>query len=920
MRLKSICLFCFFIISSKSFSQEKIDTSFEELINTLNSNLPILITDHKVDSLIQTKKNENIRGDLYHELGKYYYLNNKRVKEAIFYTQKAIEYKGIEEKEYYSINKSLNNLIIFYKENGQIEQALTQSKKLINNNQKDRYTLKAYIEIKNNYLREGDYHTALIYLNEAVFRFKETADLYKIYIALSHVYSEMESLSAYHQSLKILDDIIKEKSLSVREKVEIYSRYGFIYDELEFFDKAVLFYNKAIQTGLQKIKEAEIAILYNDLGYIYARKNQEEKAYQNYKLALRYDIYNTSVYDNLGDYYLRKKEFIKSLSYYQKAIDFDLGNFEDSNYLKIPQIAILLESQSKIELINDLKDKANAWLLFYKEEKNTQYLKEALKTIKLADKLIDIVRVESIEQASKYFWRKEGIDLYMLATSICYELKENDSAFYFMEKSKSLTLLEEIREREARDNTELPEIIIAKENRLKREIYELKHHNNGSEFEKEEGASLLLRKKEEYQKFINSLEVKYPNYYRYKRKQDIATLNYTKQYAKDNEAIVIQYLMTDNVGYGMLINESSHVMFFKIKGIEKLKDDIKKLNIKISKPLTKEREFDEFEKLAIAIRKKLIPIKEISKDITGKKLIVISSDGLQNLPFETLIDEAKENELQKRFLINHADISYLYAMSLYKASQKISRRIKNQIVGFAPVTFEKDSLSPLFLSEIKMREIHRMFSNDFYIKTKATKTEFKEQATRHKLIHLSTHAGAKLNEEPWIAFKDDKLKLSELYFIKNQSDLTFLDACKTGVGKLQEGEGIMSLTRGFLYSGAKSVVSSLWNTNEKSSHEIIIDFYTSLKKNHTTSRALREAKLKYLDSHQLDEISPYYWAPLILIGNGQQTLDLTTTDNKYYYILSLIILIMSCLFFIYLRKRKHDQIKKYIIQSNRSKS
>jgi len=195
-----------------------------------------------------------------------------------------------------------------------------------------------------------------------------------------------------------------------------------------------------------------------------------------------------------------------------------------------------------------------------------------------------------------------------------------------------------------------------------------------------------------------------------------------------------------------------------------------------------------------------------------------------------------------------------------------------------------------------MKAIEALFSGHTFFKEKATKANFMNAINDHAIIHLSTHANALSNKEPWIAFYDKKITLNELYFTKNQADLVVLDACKTGTGELVSGEGIMSLSRGFFHSGSKSVISSLWSTNEKSSTEIILDFYNHLKEGETKSSALRNAKLNYLENVQLSERSPYFWSSLVLTGSNENAFSNAT--NYYIYILPLLLIVLLSIWYL----------------------
>ena len=194
------------------------------------------------------------------------------------------------------------------------------------------------------------------------------------------------------------------------------------------------------------------------------------------------------------------------------------------------------------------------------------------------------------------------------------------------------------------------------------------------------------------------------------------------------------------------------------------------------------------------------------------------------------------------------------------------------------------------------------FSATTFLYDTATKENFINNSLGSSIIHLASHSNASDTENPWIAFNDEKLTLDELYLTRNSADLVVLSACETSLGELNQGEGVMSLSRGFFNTGANSVLSTLWNVNDKSSSEIIIDFYKQLKKGKTKSEALRQAKLNYLDTHKLSELSPYYWASFVLIGDAN---SMSLPPNyTFYYILLLVTLIGSISFSIY-KKRKN---------------
>ncbi len=113
--------------------------------------------------------------------------------------------------------------------------------------------------------------------------------------------------------------------------------------------------------------------------------------------------------------------------------------------------------------------------------------------------------------------------------------------------------------------------------------------------------------------------------------------------------------------------------------------------------------------------------------------------------------------------------------------------------------------------------------------------------------------------------QDGFLRAHEIYNLHLPAELVVLSACETGLGKEIKGEGLVGLTRGFMYAGARRVVVSLWNVNDKATAELMTRFYRGmLIENKTPAAALRTAQLEM--SRQRQWQSPYYWAAFVLQG------------------------------------------------------
>jgi CHAT domain-containing protein len=110
------------------------------------------------------------------------------------------------------------------------------------------------------------------------------------------------------------------------------------------------------------------------------------------------------------------------------------------------------------------------------------------------------------------------------------------------------------------------------------------------------------------------------------------------------------------------------------------------------------------------------------------------------------------------------------------------------------------------------------------------------------------------------------LRLSDIYNLKLGADLVVLSACRTGLGKEVKGEGLIGLTRGFMYAGASRVVASLWKVDDEATSELMKSFYQyMLVKRMPPVTALREAQKDI--ARQTRWRHPYYWAAFVLQGD-----------------------------------------------------
>ncbi len=150
------------------------------------------------------------------------------------------------------------------------------------------------------------------------------------------------------------------------------------------------------------------------------------------------------------------------------------------------------------------------------------------------------------------------------------------------------------------------------------------------------------------------------------------------------------------------------------------------------------------------------------------------------------------------------------------------------------------------------------------------------ELSKYRYVHFATH-GYLDSERPDLSAivlslvdregqpQDGFLRAHEIYNLSLPAELVVLSACQTGLGKEIRGEGLVGLTQGFMYAGARRVVVSLWNVNDRGTAELMQRFYSSmLKENQSPAAALRKAQAEMSQQKQWQQ--PYYWAAFVLQG------------------------------------------------------
>jgi CHAT domain-containing protein len=566
-------------------------------------------------------------------------------------------------------------------------------------------------------------------------------------------------------------------------------------------------------------------------------------------------------------------------------------------------------------------------------------LEAAANTSELIISLIDKIRINISDEESRIILGDRYRDSYINAIrdfQLCFrntgDRRFLEKAFEYSEKSKVAGLLASTRELNA-IQFHIPKTIADLEKSLQKQIG-LSNANISRENEKENpDLSLINGWKGQLLSAVKmrdslalTFERDYPDYY---------TLKYST-YVPDLEEIpsiigrnnnYLNYIVSDSLLYIYIVNRkyqellAFHIdssFFMKLRNFRKLLTD--------PSPSENARgKFSEYQELGNDLYNELI--EPVRKYFISDNILISPDNLLSYLPFETLITSKYNGKdiayRELSYFLNDFNISYAYSATFMK--ELVHRDYKNNhnLVAFAPVYTNVINIDSLLLkrqagrgvlydlpyARYEAEYVSDILKGTLYLNNDARESVFKKVAGNFDIIHLAMHTfmndQSPMNSAMIFAQckdlpEDGLLYTHEVYGIPLKARMVVLSSCNTGSGLLTTGEGILSLARGFMYSGSQSVVMSMWEIDDKSGTEVIKMFYDNLKKGMSKSEALRKARSKYLKSAVQLKSHPYFWSTLIVYGDNS---PVYRSRNVLFITVSLLLVVAAgFLFYFWYRK------------------
>jgi CHAT domain-containing protein len=712
------------------------------------------------------------------------------------------------------------------------------------------------------YVDRNEFRNALGYYDKALtIRLKignrdSYGDIVSLYLSIAGVYLNMKQFDSAYASLKSAEILETNSEVkNIPQEALLHQKFGEYYQAKGKYADALVSYRKAA------------AVLEPTSGISFADRSVKAKEGVYKKELYAVVMHIADLHELLYQRNKRTTDLAQALSYYWTAID----------------------------LVDGIRRQysADGSKFILAEQSRSLYAK----TCRTAMRLFDITKNPTYQE----------------------------QAFLAADRSKANALLEQLFDQEAKHFAGIPDSLLQRENELLasiafHEIRMQKSPENG------ENQRELLQKlqaetfdlKAEHQQLVEHLEKQYPHYYELKYADYTLSINEVRG-KLGNDDVLIEYISDGSSLYAFAVSQDKLVSSV-IPKAEEIDRSVEQFSSSLKK-----YETEVYHSSGKYLYARLL--KPFEKICSGKKRLIIVPDGmLHYVPFEALPArpyQAGTNDFTTvPYLLRFHDVTYSYSaaftvrMNDGKTFSPVAslhpslagERETMSFAGFAPVfrdsvhngdflanrsSVEQSGLSELrsitmdgkTFNELKYSEDEVLSISGYFqshtlpfknfLHTSATETNFKRFSRDYDIVHVATHGfmneknpklSAILFSQPKEQTEEDDgiLYLNEAFALDLKAKLVVLSSCESGVGTLVQGEGMMALTRGLFYAGAKNIIFSLWKVPDKQTYLLMDEFYKQMLSGKSYASSLREAKLKLITSKE--SAFPSKWSGFVLMG------------------------------------------------------
>lgn len=770
--------------------------------------------------------------------------------------------------------------------------------------EEDYYTVNyIYRPLANLYSRFGDFQTAIGLLRTAYRFFKATGREAAQAKVLNDLAIAEELAGEPEAALAHIEEALLLGGLSPKNLVLLHSARARVLSVLGGHDRALQSIDAAF-AALPRVERVQPAQLREWEGTLWNVRGSINAALRKWAASLNDFAEGEAILRGSGDVSYRrslgkllvdKGEMLRQKGTYRAAVECQqaamavlLPGYTYSHWHELPPQELLYAENTFSEALMGM---ANSLWQWYQQEGGQEKLEPVLKACGLVFDVEQMLRrryqgesaklssVQGIRMRTELGLRA-ALELWGQTRQPVYK----EVAFELAERSKSLLLREAMQKATAERLADLPSAVLQRERDLQQELadyeeqwFRLQLEGRGSgALEKTEES--LLRHRQAYAAWIDSLEQHFPDYYQQKYDLEVATLAQVQQELLQPGQALVEYFIGTGFRCAFVVTPN------RLEVIDL--DESFPLSKKVSQWRAAIGQFqfgrsdrqvlcEEYRQIGYELYEELLLPLEVQLELP-EQLVIVPGGVLGLLPFDALLTEQAGhcNFRSMPYLINRYEISYAYSATFQRAVQQRAASGK-ELAAFAPAFDGRDGFGALVYNQPQAADIARLFSGRAFLDRQATREQLLAVAGGAGVLHFSTHAQAntETGDFSFIVFSDgkggyDSLFVNDIYLLPLQAELVVLNGCETFVGKWYDGEGVINLARSFLAAGANSVVSSLWSVNDEASSTVMEDFYTALKTGKGRSAALRSAKQQQITTGGKLGAHPVYWAAFTAVGKS----------------------------------------------------
>jgi CHAT domain-containing protein len=744
----------------------------------------------------------------------------------------------------------------------------------------------------------GEAQKALEYYNDALLVFRELSDLLAEASTLNGIGGvftrmgeEKQALDSFSQAL-----VLVPSGKEPRLEATILNNIGNLYLNQGPPEKALEYLASALPLRRSSRDRRGEGITIFNIGLTYSKLGQSGKALEYYDQALSIArevgdrTQEARVLNRLGLAYLDSGDSQKALEALNQGVPMARASGE-----------------REAEVLG----------LFYlaRVERATRNLIKAKATIAAAIELTENTRRSVAGQDLRTSFFATVRKLYDFLIDVLMQLQQQEpgqgydaEAFQVSERARARSLLDILNEEHVDIRQGVEPALLERERSLQASLISKNERQmrllGGKHTEAQAAAAEneLQELVAEYRKVQAEIRAGSPHYAALTQPQTLTVAEIQKE-VMDPDTLVLEYALGEDRSFVWALTQDSLTAHVLPK-----REDIEAAARRVYEQLTANatRRKETFDDIGVLSRMLLGPI---AGQLERKRLVVVTEGALQYIPFAALVTPSKE---QLPLIVDHEVVNLPSVSTLAVLRREVKGRLpapKLLAVVADPVfdredprvsgsrsalvgTSAPDALSRsakeaalfrfdrLYSSRQEAQAIGGLVPKDKKLQAldfdASRKTATSAELAQYRIVHFATH-GLLNSRHPELSglvlsLVDAKgkpqngfLQAHEIYNLTFGAELVVLSACQTALGKEIRGEGLLGLTRGFMYAGAPRVVASLWNVPDRGTAELMKRFYQSmLAKGLPPAAALRGAQVAMWQDKRWS--SPFYWAGFTLQG------------------------------------------------------